>query len=275
MSCRTIRREIEEAELDQYLSDTATAHLGACLNCRTFREERAALRQLIGSVGAVSAPADFHRRVRARLAVSRSSHGRGLFRLVPAPGVPAIALAASFALLVTVAVIYKQLRFAAPVGPQQAEVAANASRYPSADSAGTQPVSAQSQTVAVESTLAQLNSGGSKSVDSSTQNLLLEQKPRNRSQRILKSVGERSLPVAVASRPRNNAVELSSQPAQVISLVAVQVPTTNQPVRVSLEDGRGATHTVSLQPVTFGSQELIERSGAARVATASTQRGIW
>jgi hypothetical protein len=78
----------------------------------------------------------------------------------------------------------------------------------------------------------------------------------------------------LAVGPKNGSLDSSSRPASVISLVAVQVPAASQPMSISLEDGRGTTRTVSLQPVTFGSQELIRRNSASRVLTSSP-KGIW
>jgi hypothetical protein len=110
-----------------------------------------------------------------------------------------------------------------------------------------------------------------------SKNLTVELRARNRSNRSLKTGDERLVPTgtnAVAVGPKNSSLDSSSRPASVISLVAVQVPASDQPMRVSLEDGRGTTRTVSLQPVTFGSQELIRRNNASRVL-ASSSKGIW
>jgi hypothetical protein len=69
-------------------------------------------------------------------------------------------------------------------------------------------------------------------------------------------------------------MEFSSRPAPVISLFEVHVPEANQPMKVSLEDRRGKTRTLSVQRVTFGSQELVEQLGAQR-APLQSSKGIW
>jgi hypothetical protein len=279
MNCRVIRRKIEEAGLDQYPGDLADAHLRACEPCRDFQRERAALSQLLGSLEMVSAPDDFDFRLRARLAASKGAGRQGFFRFLPAPGAHAIAYAAAFALLVSVAVVFKQVQFSAPTVHQGAEVAVAAP----APSSGALPSQASTSerndsdasnaslgTAQKAHALVKIAEGGSK-------NLTAEPKLRSRSNRILKPGDERVVQApanAPVAGPGNNTLEFSSRPAPVISLVAVQVPTTDQPMRVSLEDWRGTTRTVSLQPVTFGSQELIEHKGEPRVI-ATSPRGIW
>jgi hypothetical protein len=58
------------------------------------------------------------------------------------------------------------------------------------------------------------------------------------------------------------------------ALISLSVRGTGQRARILYGDGQGATHAVSLQPVTFGSQEFIERNASQRVST-SDQRGAW
>ena len=53
-----------------------TEHLKECLACREFHQTQTKLRQMVGSLGTVSAPADFDFRLRARLA--NDSGGEGL-----------------------------------------------------------------------------------------------------------------------------------------------------------------------------------------------------
>jgi hypothetical protein len=279
MNCQVIRRKIEEAELDQYPSDDVATHLRACQLCRDFQEERTALRQLLGSLGMVSAPADFDFRLRARLVASNNSRRRGLFGFLPAPGVPAIALAASFAVLVAAAVFFKHITPAgsnvherAPLAAAAPEPASNASA-----ASASQQVASASQDFKDKLDQSRNVPVAIKNSESASKNLTAELRARNRSNRILRTGEERFTPAAstaVAVGPASNSLDSSSRPASVISLVAVQVPAADQPMRVSLEDGRGTTRTVSLQPVTFGSQELIRRKNSSRVLSSSP-KGIW
>ena len=92
--CRFTRREIDESELNQRLSDAAQTHVASCASCRGFRAERTSLRELVGSLEPVTAPGDFEMRLRARLASERPGHAPRPFFHRFVIGVPAIAAAA-------------------------------------------------------------------------------------------------------------------------------------------------------------------------------------
>ena len=72
-TCELIRRELDELNLDETCSTAAIEHLRECGACREFHEKQTKLRQIVGSLGTVSAPADFDFRLRARLANESSS----------------------------------------------------------------------------------------------------------------------------------------------------------------------------------------------------------
>ena len=94
-ACRMVRREIDESELNVRLSDQIQAHMASCPSCRAFRDERTRLRQLVGSLEPVTAPADFDLRLRARIAAERQRPVRAsLFPhfLVSTPAMAAAAL---------------------------------------------------------------------------------------------------------------------------------------------------------------------------------------
>lgn len=92
--CRVMRLEIDQSELGQRLSERAEAHLAVCGSCAAFRVERTRLRELVGSLNPVSAPADFDIRLRARLAQERDRQPRQPFIFRFAISTPAIAVAA-------------------------------------------------------------------------------------------------------------------------------------------------------------------------------------
>ena len=66
--CEVIRRELEDATLNEEFSTTVTSHLETCADCREFQRQQTKLLQIVGSLGTVNAPADFDFRLRARLA---------------------------------------------------------------------------------------------------------------------------------------------------------------------------------------------------------------
>src|SRR5947209_20474859 len=117
MNCKACQIEVEELEMGASLSEAARAHITACSACRAFHDERQSLRKLVGSLEAVSAPPDFEFRLRARLSSSgNGGSGNFSFRSFLASA-PAIAIAASFALLVAGVIIYKQVKSGAARNP--------------------------------------------------------------------------------------------------------------------------------------------------------------
>lgn len=111
MNCQACRVEIEEVIIGERLSDGAHAHTEVCQPCRTFRDERQALKHLVKDLEVITAPPDFDFRLRARLAMERESSTRKFALRSFAPGAAAVALAASFALIVSAALFFKQLKF--------------------------------------------------------------------------------------------------------------------------------------------------------------------
>jgi hypothetical protein len=70
--CNQVRVEIDERELSAPLSVAASEHLKICSECKEFQSKETKLRQIVGSLETVKAPADFDFRLRARLATDRS-----------------------------------------------------------------------------------------------------------------------------------------------------------------------------------------------------------
>ena len=72
-NCKDICRELDELTLGEALSSSASEHLRECAACHEFHEQQTKLRQIVGSLGTVEAPADFDFRLRARLANAGNS----------------------------------------------------------------------------------------------------------------------------------------------------------------------------------------------------------
>jgi len=72
-NCEVVRGELDELMTGESCSAAATEHLRDCASCREFHEQQTKLRQIVGSLGTVEAPADFDFRLRARLAQSNGS----------------------------------------------------------------------------------------------------------------------------------------------------------------------------------------------------------
>ncbi|HEX6285662.1 MAG TPA: hypothetical protein VFZ71_12340, partial [Pyrinomonadaceae bacterium] len=73
--CNVVRRELEEVALNDEFSVTTAGHVRECAACREFQRQQLKLRQIIGSLGTVDAPADFDFRLRARLAAESDRTG--------------------------------------------------------------------------------------------------------------------------------------------------------------------------------------------------------
>ncbi|HWP44549.1 MAG TPA: hypothetical protein VNO14_14985 [Blastocatellia bacterium] len=70
--CSETRKLIDEADNPEVFSYEAARHIASCLSCKDFAEERARLRQLLGSSAKVVAPANFDAMLSRRLAEARS-----------------------------------------------------------------------------------------------------------------------------------------------------------------------------------------------------------
>jgi len=223
--CRLARREIDELELGERASESATAHLSGCAVCRDFRAERTELRQLVGSLEPVAAPADFEMRLRARIAREEShSQQEPLFaRLIRTP---ALAAAALF-VIVGGAVVWVVQRD----GDTSAPVA-------TVERPSTPPAKANDSVTAT-----------SVASDATESNTPTDQVAQNVS--------------SVATRKNRAGSRARSQDYSVLPADSIRqgdqayVNAPSKPVVFAIEDERGTTRKISLPPVSFGSQSLV------------------
>src|ERR1041385_5368361 len=112
--CRDVRQEIDQSELGLRLRESSESHVIGCLSCAAFRAERTRLRELVGSLLPVTAPADFDLRLRARIAREQvqSSAQPSIFRLFMST--PAIAFAGLIVMVVAGLVWMNQRSAQAP-----------------------------------------------------------------------------------------------------------------------------------------------------------------
>ena len=97
--CRSVRQEIDQSELGQRLSESSESHVIGCASCAAFRADRTRLRELVGSLQPVTAPADFDMRLRARIAREQDQPAQpSIFRLFMST--PAIAVAGLIVMVV-------------------------------------------------------------------------------------------------------------------------------------------------------------------------------
>ena len=226
--CELIRRELDELKLDDETSAAAREHLRACADCQEFRRQQTRLRQIVGSLGTVNAPADFDFRLRARLAAESQPSGARYWSF-------AIKGLATAAILLVVgvggAIVWQR--------EHQPVVVAEAPRV--------EPKKPEEPKVTPKSVMVS-------SVDATPV--------------VAKDNGLRhaiKLPVAVKPKTTLTAVDFSSTRANVVSnthpavntSTVFPIETSLQSVKVSLDDGRGNARTISFPPVSFGSQRVL------------------
>jgi hypothetical protein len=279
MNCQTCRIEIEEIEATERLSDEAQAHLSVCALCRAFHDERQSLKRLVGGLGTVSAPADFDFRLRARISAAKAAgNHRSSWRSFLASA-PAIGLAATFALLVAGVALYNQTKSKSSLTekqvattttaelPEQKPVPASADAAPAVNASEVAPQAPdvtgkdniEAVTVAVKPQRWRVN-GGNRNVARRESS----QPAANDSMIISNDTAVRSAQQIIpgGAAPFN---------AGMNPVIELPVRSASQPMRVFVDDKSGAKRTLTLEPVVFGSQDLMGRNSPR---TASSQ-GIW
>jgi len=258
--CRLTRREIDQTEVNQRLSDQALTHMAVCAPCREFHAERSRLRELVGSLEPVAAPADFDVRLRARLAAERQSSSRASFSSRFAVSTPALVVATLVVMLVASVVWFTQRNrnqsptIAASESASASETNTQTGGKSSASGNDTNPSVAVTIPTAVASGANELvNRSGSPS-------------PRDT---------DRTQPLSLA-KGKTQSRDLAVEPAMTIKQTIdepgeVSFSAPDKPLVVSVQDNHGATRKISLPPVSFGSQRLVDN----RVPVSSPSGRVW
>lgn len=77
MNCKDTQTALDSASRRNPISQSASAHLAGCPDCRSYSDQSNALLALLGSQPRVEAPADFDFRLRARIARAESQPSGG------------------------------------------------------------------------------------------------------------------------------------------------------------------------------------------------------
>ncbi len=248
-ACREVRQEIDQSELRQSLSVNSEAHLSACGTCQAFRDERLHLRELVGGLKPVSAPADFEMKLRARIARERDVPKQPfIFRLVIST--PAIVVAAVLVIAVgAVLFVTQSNRQTAP-----AQASNNGNDRVSPPSSGT---------VAAEKSPEPVEGSSPANVDNDVLKRSTPLIVRNGSK---SSVLVRTVPQAEDFGVRGAQNIKQTDRAGEVSLIA---PT--RPMVVTMYDEHGATRKIQLPPISFGSQRLTD----SRTQVSMTNSKDW
>lgn len=268
MNCRNIRREIEEAAPGDLLSASVNNHMLSCVACETFSREQTKLREIISSLGTVEAPGDFDFRLRARLASEKRGPAQFFMLGDFSFGLRAAAVAAVL-LLIGSAFVFVSFKTRSD-NPATAGVPTTLPNPKEKESDGFVDNGAASVAQAPQANLPGGNEANVKSPGSPAQ-------PSGK--------GRRFRQTELATFRGNNRVgtrDLSSTQAAVLKAydqVLDTYPTTAFPIngsyqsmKVSVDDGRGTSRTISLPSVSFGSQRTLSQGASPLMASA---RDAW
>jgi hypothetical protein len=226
--CEPVRREFEDLMLNDDFSTATTEHLQTCVDCREFQRQQTKLRQIVGGLGTVNAPADFDFRLRARLA-AESHEPSFRFRTFAVKGLATAAVLVVFG--VGAVVVWQRTHEPAPVVAE-----------------------APPQVVAPPSRHEEQNSVVDLAERHATPVVANDTTPRRRVER-----------APITNKPKRtvSAIDFSSERAPVVSNTHPAVDNTVFPIeassqlmKVSLDDGRGNARTISFPTVSFGSQRV-------------------
>ena len=259
MNCQSIRREIEEAGSAGFLSAAALSHLEACATCQTLFRQQTNLQAILSGLGTVEAPGDFDFRLRARLAgekrMSALSLPFGNFSL----GLRSTTVAAIL-LLIGSAVLFVALKSSPNTSVAGGKQVPPPPVAPASNGGNPNPVN-----------------GVVKSGSDAVAKAPIEQDhlPAGRAPKV---PGIRREIAGVRSHNRFGSRDISQKGAQVDRLAgtyptaAFPIDASYQSLKVSVDDSRGASRTISLPSVSFGSQRTLSQSASPLLASA---RDTW
>ena len=269
MNCRNIRREIEEEGSDHLLSSAAKDHLENCPECRAFSDDRVKLRGMLSSLGAVTAPDDFDFRLRARLAREKRGESHPLMMRNMSFGVRSAAFGT---ILVLIGSAFLFVRLNRPVDSTPSAKATKPSS--TIDKTAIEQPGNGEQKVAQVSTGLQINAPPTGATNLTS--------PSSRGQHGARPSGGLRNQVAslrdtspVKSRDSSSTGAPVFRPTDGMAangLSAFPIGASYQSLKVSVDDGRGSSRTISLPSVSFGSQRVLAQDPPPLLASA---RSAW
>ena len=246
--CEPVRRELEELMLNDNFSAATTEHLRTCLECREFQRQQTKLRQIVGSLGTVNAPADFDFRLRARLAADAEAPSFRFWTFT----VKGLATAVVLVVFgVGAVMVWQRKDDPAP------EVAVTQPPQVTAPEAG---VLADRNGAGDSVTLSVTNPSGADNQKGPSR-----QKPERPR---IAHTPKRTVSTVDFSSER--ATVISNTPPAVDNATVFPIEASLQSVKVSLDDGRGNALTISFPTVSFGSQRV-----PTNTANQFNSKGEW
>ncbi|HET6977836.1 MAG TPA: hypothetical protein VFI24_16010 [Pyrinomonadaceae bacterium] len=237
--CEEIRRELDELMLDETCSTVAVEHLRECGSCREFHQKQTKLRQIVGSLGTVAAPADFDFRLRARLA-NESSSAASHFSFLESAFVRR-GLAAAGLLLVFATGVFMVRNVL--TRPATIDDVAKQSTPPAVGEIpkpvdGYKPVAPEVR-------------------EQGAVTLPVVKRPQGtKTERATQLAVRTTRPMATRDSASTGAEVIGAQP--VASSAAFPIDASLSSFKVSVDDGRGNAKTISVPTISFGSQRLMQ-----------------
>jgi len=252
--CNQIRLEINESDLAATLSSKALKHLRECAACREFQNKETKLRRLVGSLETVTAPADFDFRLRARLANGEERSSYQIFSSFPMMRSP------GFAIAVLILLVIGAFAFLRQFVPREQQMAV---KQPASIEEATSP--------AKEPDAARKNiEQASPNVEERSNPAVVENSGTTQRRPVGGSSGHRRAPVAV---------DFGSSPAPVIrnsqsvaGMTSFPLDISQESFKVSIDDGRGTSRTISLPSVSFGSRRVLT---GRNISNQFAPNGAW
>ncbi len=244
--CEVIRQELEELSLNDEFSVAAAGHLRGCADCREFQRQQLKLRQIVGSLDTVNAPADFDFRLRARLAADSERSGVRFWSFA-VRGLATVAVLIVFG--VGAAVVWQSSRHETTAGHTAQQGSPQEPQQGQAQQG--QPQQGQpTRQVEPSGHGEQANAG----LRNDTQDMVFSISRQNTGRPVVNRTGQRITSVDRSSVGAN--VYPIAQPTLDTAPV-FEIEASLQSVKVSLDDGRGNARTISFPTVTFGSQRVL------------------
>jgi hypothetical protein len=235
--CNQIRLEIDESELGATLSSTAMQHLRECGECQDFQNKQTKLRQIVGSLETVNAPADFDFRLRARLASGEEHSGYQFLSSWPLMRSAGLALVGLILLVIGSFVFLRQF---VPREQQMAE---------------TKPAATKEDTTSKQPDTARENVNQASNVGASANQSLAENFGTYRRRSVASKPNLKRATVTVDMGSTSAPVIRSSQ--SVAGMTTFPLDISQESFKVSIDDGRGTSRTISLPGVSFGSRRVL------------------
>jgi hypothetical protein len=243
-NCELIRRELDELRLEDGYSSAATDHLQGCAECREFQQKQIKLREMVGSLGTIEAPADFDFRLRARLANDSTQLHSVYWPFVRRGLAVAVLLIVFATAIVLVRNVMNQQKPVPVVAEQNSPVNQDLPK-PAEHSV---PKLQELTAAAPENTPEKIKTGRA-----------AQSGPRGKRQTVAVDFSSRRAEVVSGLEPAG-----SSSARNIFPL-----DTSLQSLKVSLDDGRGNARTISVPTIRFGSQRMLPNGNQF------APKGVW